>query len=183
MSAISLSGMPNRSATPCRKAPLPEEHCEFRRKSLTVAVFQDHDLDVNAAHVANAIGIGEVVQSRGGVRNRFHHAAIRAQNALQQILAVARDSETQNFAVADGIAKLAEQTLRVFDGIALAQRVAGKEQFTVGSEAHGLRRSRAKIAAHHDVIQFFLFDCDVRPLSLSTLCSRLKWRPSWNTGR
>ncbi len=89
-------------------------------------VLQDHDLDVNAAHVANAIGIREVVQSRGGVGNRFHHAAIRAQDAFQQIFSVARDSETQNFAVADGIAKLAEQTFRVFDGIALAQRVAGK---------------------------------------------------------
>ena len=120
-------------------------------------VFQDHDLDVNAADVADAIGIGEVVQPGGGVRDGFHHAAIRAQNALQQIFSVAGDSEAQNFAVADGFAKLAEQTLRVFDGIALAERVAGEEQFLVGRQANGFRRGRAEIAAHHDVIQFFLF--------------------------
>jgi len=35
-SAMSPMGMLNRSATPCRKAPFPDEHCELRRKSVTV---------------------------------------------------------------------------------------------------------------------------------------------------
>ena len=47
--------------------------------------------------------------------------------------------------------------LRVLDGIAFAQRVAGEKQFLVRREAYGFRRGRAKIAAHQDAIQFFLF--------------------------
>ena len=95
------------------------------------AVFQDHDLDVDAADVADAIGIGEVVQAGAGVSDGFDHAAIRAQNAFQQILSVAGDCEAENLSVADRFANLPEQTLGVVDGIALAERVAGEQQFFI----------------------------------------------------
>src|SRR4029077_3359297 len=87
-------------------------------------VFEQHDLDVNAANITDAIGIGEVMQPRRGMRDGLHHAAIRAQDALEQILSIACDSESQDLAVTDRFAKLAEQAFCVLDGIALAQRVA-----------------------------------------------------------
>ena len=146
------------------------------------AVLQDHDLDVHAADVADAIGIREIVQARGGVSDGLHHAAIRAQNALEQILAVAGDSEAKNLAVADGFAKLAEQASGVLDRIALAQRIAGEEQFLVRREAYGFRRGRAEIAAHHDAIQFFQFGAEASAV-FRNRHFRGRSRPSWNTDR
>src|SRR6266404_9149087 len=92
----------------------------------------------------------------------FDDSAIGAEDAFQQVLAVARDSESKNFSVADGLTQLAEQTSGILDGIAFAQRITGEEQFLIWREAHGLGRGRAKIAAHHDSIELFLLHRGLR---------------------
>ncbi len=81
------------------------QECAIARGALRVqaeighgAVVQDHDLDVNAADVADAIGIRKIMQAGAGVRDGFDDRAIGAQDVFQQIFAVAGDAEAKNFA-------------------------------------------------------------------------------------
>src|SRR5258706_12419247 len=120
------------------------------------AIFQNHDLDVDPANVADAIGVREIMESSGGVSDRFNHSAIGAKNSFQQIFSVARNSERKNFSVADRFTKLAEQATGILNGIALAQRVTREQQLFVRREAHGLGSGRAEIAADHNAIESFL---------------------------
>ena len=83
------------------------------------AVVQDHDLDVNPAHVADAIRVREIVQASAGVSDGLNHRTIGAQNVFQQILAVAGDAEAENFSVTNRFANLAEQTLASSIGLPL----------------------------------------------------------------
>ena len=72
-------------------------------------VVQEHDLDVNAADVADAIRVREEVKSGGGVSNGLHHRAVRSQNAFQQILAVSGQGKSHDVLVADHASNLPEQ--------------------------------------------------------------------------
>src|SRR5208282_3928990 len=114
---------------------------------------QNHDLHVNAAHVANAVCVREVVQTSAGMRNRFHHRAIRSQNPLQQIFAVPRNRQPHNFAFANRLPYLTEQHLRIFNRISPAKRVARVQQLLRRRQTHCLRRGGPKIASHHHAPQ------------------------------
>ena len=66
------------------------QECAVARGALRVqpeiadrAVLQNHDLDVHAADVADAIRIRKIMQSGGRMGNGLDHAAIRAQYTLQ----------------------------------------------------------------------------------------------------
>lgn len=114
------------------------------------AVVEDHDLHVDAADIADAIGIREEMQAGGGVGDRFDNGAIGAKNSLQQIFSVTGDCQAENFSAADGFANLAEERLGVFDRIPFAERVAGKEQIFFGRHANGFGSGRSEITTYEN---------------------------------
>src|SRR5260370_20394835 len=104
------------------------------------------------------------MEARGSVSNRFDDSAVSAEDAFQQVFPVARDSESQNFSIADGFTELAEQTSGVLYGIAFAQCVAGEQHLFFRREAYRFCRGRTKIAAHQDTIELFLLHRSLRRL-------------------
>ena len=62
-------------------------------------MIQHHDLDVDSAHIANAIGVGKKMQSSGGMGDGFDDGTIRAQKSFEQILSVAGNPQAGNFSV------------------------------------------------------------------------------------
>ena len=77
---------------------------------------QHHDLHVGAADVADHVCVREDMQSRFGVRDGFDHAEIGAEDAAQEILAVAGESERGDPLDASG-AEVAKQRLGVLMGL------------------------------------------------------------------
>src|SRR5580698_499260 len=111
------------------------------------AIGEQHDFHVNAADVADAIGVRKKVEAGAGVSDGFNDGAIGAENTFEEILAVAGDAEADDFADADRFADLAKERFGVFDRVALAERVAGEEQFLFGREADGFGGGGAEVAA------------------------------------
>src|SRR5207244_7838622 len=86
-----------------------------------------------------------------------HYPHVGPQHVLEEILAIAGEGEAADVLEAR-LAHLAEERLRVLDGIALGERVAAEEQLLIGGEDHGLGGGAAEVAADEHRSSHFALD-------------------------